>query len=514
MSRFLRLNNLYEYAENPIQHVSIQDDLLRRFSKEVRKLNIEMREWLDVSTDWDEALANLRRADWRLRNQPADFSETHPAKVYLTTGLSKLDGLYSNLGEDIRKTCRTIMETGNAILCSTESTLNSNVISLIKENQLAGASNLVLILRQEDLVGPCVELLKREYLENVIVDTSHGAIQRKHRMDKFLIVGTILDYPSSVFTSLFSKYGTTIVGYSWVPEKDYVGTALSELATKPIHIPIIHSQTKDKTEPIDVSHFLEPSVEIASRQLRTVAKNVYEHIDRSNIEEENISCRAYLLAGNNVVFLPIRESSIDSIDMEAIPGNRVQRMPINSIGIGSVILLRVGKSDSDSIFEMANAIGGSEAIAYRKLQMEWKDALKLRISSLGSQLVIKQLKDLGIKNPWIGEWKSFKNNIRPESDEYFRKLLQYLAIEPDKTIKAMNSLRRLHLMAAMRLRKMLKEKFENADMQTIHTQGFLIEDLGESPEIAKLGAFLCLSIGEDVFEVPESAVKQLQKAVV
>jgi hypothetical protein len=68
--------------------------------------------------------------------------------------------------------------------------------------------------------------------------------------------------------------------------------------------------------------------------------------------------------------------------------------------------------------------------------------------------------------------------------------------------------------AAMRLRKMLKEKFENANLQIIHEVGFLIVDLGESPEIAKLGAFVCLSIGEEVFEVPESAVKHLQKAVI
>jgi hypothetical protein len=512
MSRFLRLNNIYEYAERPIQHVSIEDELLRTFSKEVRKLNVEMQEWLDISTDWDEALANLRRADWRLRNQPGDFSKTHPAKAYLRSGISKLDGLYSNLGDDIRRICRSIIENGNAILRSTESTLNSNLIALIRESQLAGASNVVLILRQEDLVGTCIELLKRESVQNVIVDTSHGVMQRKHQMDKLFIVGHILDFPSSVFTSLFSRYGTTILGYSWIPGQDYVGTALSDIATRAVNIPILHSQTKDKTEPIDVSHFLEPSVEIASRQLRTVAKNVFESIDRSNIDEENILCRAYLLAGNNVVFLPTKDGSIDSIDIEASSGHRVQRMPISSIGIGSVILLRLGKSDSDSIFEMANEIGGSEAVAYRKMQKEWKDALKLRISSLGSQLVIKQLRDLGIKNPWIGEWKSVKNNIRPESDEHFRKLLQYLAIETEETINAMNALRRLHLMAAMRLRKMLKEKFQNADMQTIRDQGYLIEDLGESSEIAKLGAFVCLSIGEDVFEVPESAVKQLQKA--
>ena len=65
----------------------------------------------------------------------------------------------------------------------------------------------------------------------------------------------------------------------------------------------------------------------------------------------------------------------------------------------------------------------------------------------------------------------------------------------------------------MRFRKMLKDKFENADLDEIFEQGFLIEDLGESPEIAKLGAYVCLSIGDEVFDVPESAVKQLQGTV-
>jgi hypothetical protein len=505
---------MYEFAEMTIQHVAIEDTLLRTFSHEVRKLNSEMREWLDVSTDWDDTLANLRRADWRFRNQPAEFTTLHPAKIYLAEGLAKLDGLYSNLGDDVRKICRSIIENGNAIIRSDESTLNSNLLRVISESGKHGASNILVILRQDDLIAPLNHYLAKNSITNVLVETSFSAIQKKHLTDKIIVVGNILDYSLSLFNSLFSAYGTTLIGYSWVPEQDSVGTSLSGLATKPIRIEINHTETKSLTEAIDVSHFLEPSVEIASRQLRTVAKNVYAHIDKSNADEENIPCRAYLLAGNNVVFLPTKEGAIDSIDMQAGSGNRVQRMPINSLGIGSVILLRVGKSDSDSIFEMANSIGGKDAQAYRNLQMEWKDALKIRISSLGSQLVIKQLKDLGIKNPWIGEWKSFKNNIRPESDEYFQKLLKYLAIEPSETISAMNSLRRLHLMAAMRLRKMLKEKFENANLQIIHEAGFLIVDLGDSPEIAKLGAFVCLSIGEDFFEVPESAVKQLQKAVI
>lgn len=513
MSRLQRLNSLYKDADLPIKHLAIEDGLLRTFSREVRKLNSEMREWLDVSPDWDDALSNLRRADWRLRNQPAEFTITHPAKVYLADGLAKLNGLYSNLGDEIRKICRSIIENGNAIIRSEESTLNSNLLKLIYESKNQGAKNIVVILRQEDLVVPFIELLEVNLILDVVVDTGFGALHKKYPMDKLIVVGNILDYSPSIFTSLFSEHGTTLLGFSWVPEQDSIGTALSNLALKPIQIEVVHSVTSDTKDAVDVSHFLEPSIEIASRQLRSIAKNVYTQMDKSNPDEEVFPCRAYLLAGNNVVFLPTKEGAIDSIDMQADFGSRVQRMPIGSIVIGSVILLRVGKSDSDSIFEMANAIGGQAAQEYRNLQMAWKNALKLRISTLGSRLVIKQLKDLGIKNPWIGEWKSFKNNIRPESDDYFKKILTYLSIQPTETMNAMNALRRLHLVAAMRLRKMLKEKFENANLQTIHEKGFLIVDLGETPEIAKLGAFVCLSIGNDIFEVPETAVKQLQKVV-
>jgi hypothetical protein len=313
--------------------------------------------------------------------------------------LAKLDGLYSNLGDEIRKTCRSIIENGNAVLRGFESTLNSNLIKLIENTKIEGAKNIMVIVRQEDLVSPLKDLLINNSLPDILVETNFNAIQKKPIMDKLIVVGNVLDYTLSLFNSCFSEFGTTLLGYSWVPEQDSIGTALSELATKPIRIEIKHSVKKETTEAIDVSHFLEPSVEIASRQLRTVAKNVYAHIDKTNADEENISCRAYLLAGNHVVFLPTKEGAIDSLDLQASTGNRVQRMPINSLGIGSVILLRVGKSDSDSIFDMANSIGGKDAQAFRKLQMEWKNALKMRIASLGSQLVIRATQGLGNQEP-------------------------------------------------------------------------------------------------------------------
>jgi hypothetical protein len=368
-------------------------------------------------------------------------------------------------------------------------------------------------VRQEDLVASTVSFLNSELLNKVKVSTGFKVLQTKPTIDTLFVIGNSNDYQSSLITVIFTQFGTTLIGYDWVPEQDAIETSLSELACKSISIKINHAITDDKTDAIDISHFLEPSIEISARQLKHVAKGVYSKIEAANADEDVIQCKAYLLAGNQVVFLPTKDGALDCLDLNSQQGSRVQRMSIQSLGIGSVILLRVGKSDSESIFEMANALGGAEAVSYRELQKEWKDRLKDRISILGSQLVIRQLKDLGIVNPWINEWKSFKNNIRPENDDYFRTLLIYLDIEPEETMKAMNALRRLHLIGAMRFRKMLKDQFENADLDEIYEKGFLIEDLGESPEIAKLGAYACLSIGDEVFDVPESAVKQLQGTV-
>jgi hypothetical protein len=511
MSRIQQLNQTYEYAGTAVQHVAIHDELLHAFSGAVRRLNWEMRDWLDVSTDWDKTLAYLRRADWRLRNQPGIFDDRHSGKVHLKSGLDALERLGQSSDSGVQKLSRLVSENGHAILAATESTLNSNLVSLIKESQRIGAQRPLVVVRQEDLVSSTSELLASQFLDSVIVTTGFKAVQKRSDIDKLFVVGNSQDYSASLFTAVFSEFGTTLLGYEWVPERDQIGTSLHEIASKPLTIEVQHSTSIGMTEAVDISHFLEPSTDISSRRLKSIAEGIYSRIQSPELDEDVIPCKAYLLAGDHLVFLPTKAGALDCIDLTASEGNRVQRFPISSLGIGSVILLRVGKSDSESIIEMANQIGGADARVFRKLQMEWKEQLRIRMAMLGSPVVIKQLQNLGIPNPWLGEWKSVKNNIRPDRDDYFRILLDYLGIEPNETMAAMNGLRRLHRVAAMRLRKMLKEKFENADLQPIHDYGLLIEDLGETQEIAKLGAFVCLSIGDEVFEVPESSVKHLQR---
>jgi hypothetical protein len=88
-----------------------------------------------------------------------------------------------------------------------------------------------------------------------------------------------------------------------------------------------------------------------------------------------------------------------------------------------------------------------------------------------------------------------------------------LGIEHERTIEAMNILRHLHQVAGMRFRAMLKQKFETLDLDQISLKGYVLVELGNDSDVAKLGAFKCVSIGSEIFEVPESAVKQLQPGI-
>jgi hypothetical protein len=138
--------------------------------------------------------------------------------------------------------------------------------------------------------------------------------------------------------------------------------------------------------------------------------------------------------------------------------------------------------------------------------------LKEKISVNGAAKVIRDLKDLGVSNPWIMDW-AHPSTIRPNSIDNFKIILSYLNIEHDETIEAMNILRHLHQVAGMRFRAILKQKFETLDLDKISLNGFVLVELGSEAEVAKLGAFKCVSIGSEVFEVPESAVKQLQPGI-
>lgn len=513
MSSIIASNQLFSVTAANIKNIRIDDKLLRQLSTNVRKVAKTLQDWIELSTDWDLAVGCLRRADWQLRNDPTPLNATHQAFVDLNDGIKLLEGLYKNMSSDIQEYCTNILVSGKKFHENMASELTNVVLKQMNEVGQDSQGN-ILIVRQESIRISVSNWLKDIGFHQWNVLTANQFVHSDAKCNRLFVVGLTQDYPINLFNSVYPEDGICTFSHSWIKEQEYVPGYFSDIAQLKIDRKILaDSISVNQSGNIEIaSNYLEPTAEIDSRRLAAAAKKVLLSIKATSEGEELLKCRAYLLGSSEMVFLPISSGSIDAVDPSAPVGERVQRIAISSISTDSILLLRVGSSEGEAISRMANDIGGSEAQRCRKIQSFWKSKLKEKISVNGAAKVIRDLKDLGVSNPWIIDW-AHPSTIRPNSIDNFKIILSYLNIQHDETIEAMNILRHLHQVAGMRFRAILKQKFETLDLDKISVNGFVLVELGSEAEVAKLGAFKCVSIGSEIFEVPESAVKQLQPGI-
>ena len=513
MSSIIADDQFFSDTATVIKNVSIDDKLLRQLSTNVRKLAKTLQEWIELSTHWDLAVGRLRRADWQLRNDPTPIDANNQALVDLNDGIKLLEGLFKNMSSDIQQYCVNILASGKKILEQKSSELTSIVLRYLNEADQNSNGN-ILIVRQESIRISVSNWLKNIGINQWQVFTANQFVHSGESCSRLLVVGLTQDYPINLFNSVYPEGGIRTISHAWIKEQGCIPGYFSDIAQVKIEKKIeTDSISANQSEEVEIaSNYLEPTAEIDGRRLAVAAKRALLNIRDSSEGEELLKCRAYLLGSSEMVFLPISPGAIDAVDPNAPVGERVQRIAISSISTESILLLRVGSSEGEAISRMANDLGGSEAQRCRTLQMFWKSKLKEKISQNGAARVTQDLKDLGVSNPWIIDW-AHSSTIRPNSTDNFKIILSYLNIEQDETIEAMNILRHLHQVAGMRFRAILKQKFETLDLDKISVNGFALVELGSESEVAKLGAFRCLSIGNEVFEVPESAVKQLQPGI-
>lgn len=502
----------FSSARNHIQHFSIEDKLIQQFSINVRLLSKSLQDWVNLSTEWDFAISKLRKVDWMLRNDPLPLNEEHQTLVDLSEALDLLHDIYKNMSSEIQEICGYIVASGQKIIEGQSSNLTHVLLRMLSQFQSSDDRNGIIV-RQESIRLPLAKWLTEKGVVNCEVLTGQQAIHAEVRFSNLIVVGLTQDYPINLFNSIYPEKPIVVLNHSWIKEQKSISGFFSDIAqvTSDVAIDSVNEIDASSSAQEIAVDFLEPTLEIDGRRLALAAKRALSRIEKF-ADDELIECRAYLLGSGEVVFLPISVGSIDALDPNAPHGEKVQRVPIASLNTDSILLLRVGTSEAEAIVNMANELGGAEARRCRVLQIAWKSKLKERMRNLGSNRVSIHLQELGIANSWLSEW-AHSGTIRPNSIKTFTILLEYLGIEPSETIEAMNILRHLHQAAGSRFRSILKQKFETLNLQDLFSQGFTVVQLGDKAAIAKLGAYRCMSIGNEVFQVPESAVKQLQPGI-
>lgn len=499
----------FSATNSKIQSLSIQDKLFQQFSQNVRSLSRALQDWVELSIDWDFAIGKIRTADWLLRNDPTPLCDGHRTLIELSEGLTVLRGLYKNMSPDIQAMCSHIIASGDKIVNAKSSNMNIVLEQLLSDKN-SGSKKNALVVRQEN-----IRLASELWLHDIGLHqwecfTSQQVVYSEEFFSNLIVIGLTQDYPINLFNSIYPENRVITLSHAWIKEQKTINGYFSDIAEVAVDIEIEvvdEGGTSNSAQEV-AEDFLEPSAAIDVRRLSNAAKRALNQIEKT-MDEEFVQCKAYLLGSGELVFLPTANGSIDALDPAAPKGEKVQRIPISNLTSDSILLLRVGTSDGDAISKMANELGGDSARHCRLLQVAWKTHLRERMKGLGIQTVTTDLQKLGIVNPWLAEWANY-GNIRPNSLTNFTLLLEYLHIEPKATIEAMNTLRHLHQVAGMRFRSSLKKKFETQELDALSSDGFIIVNLGAEAGVADLGAYRCKSISSEVFDVPESAVKQLQ----
>jgi hypothetical protein len=216
----------------------------------------------------------------------------------------------------------------------------------------------------------------------------------------------------------------------------------------------------------------------------------------------------FLLASGQAVFLPEVIGTVDVLNPTGAEGQRVSRKACSDIEPGDFLVLRVGSSDSEAIRAQADSLAGNQGLLLRRIQAEWKDRLKTAVSNKSLTAVENDLKQRGISRPWIKEWLK-PGSIRPQSDDVFKILVDYLGMEVESTVSNMNALLALHKRAGFKFREALKEAFEEIDLTELISDSYLEMEIVDAAGVAKLGSYKCLSISSEIYDVPESAVKRV-----
>ena len=505
------LNSLYASIGIPVEQKKIQDPDLRSFSQNIRKLWLGLGEWLELSQGLENAIGALRRSDWRLRNDPTPRTSANIGIQQMRLGIDLLNQFQAQLPDELRHNFELAMVAAERIEKCEVTELTTSVTDIVSDFHSISNMGVSLVLPQNNIKSSVDDWIKTSNFRGVRAYTAHTLMADPKIHDKIVLVGLTKDYPDAIFTCIFPLFGIEVLSPSWIRDQEVVRGIFPDLSLISFEVPII-SFEKPEPQPEQVMEsfesYLEPSGEIDTKRLEACARRVVSNMGE-HLAEEAVDCKAYLLANSQVVFFPLDSSEINTLDLSASSGDRVHRVAISTVRPGTIVLLRIGNSDTDSIILMADELGGSTARAAREAQRAWKTSLKEKMHELGTAKVTQDLQDLGITSPWIQEWAR-PSSIRPNSDVVFSSLLRYLDISIEETIAHMNHLRYLHQVAGMRFRKSLNKRFESIDATELSENGMLIVDIEDAAGVAKLGAFRVLSVGTEVFSIPQGSVRQIQ----
>ncbi|WP_369046796.1 hypothetical protein [Sinomonas sp. P10A9] len=453
--RYAASSSLLRYG---VEILAVGDPVGSQLNAAVRLLMRTVQE--DGPGLWEDLLGSARALRWRLMSHPQPI-EFNPA-------------LREGAEEVIRQTRRLRGAVANNALLDELSAAAERVCEqdpvlgpvLLRSIQEVGASDCVVVAGSASAGAAMDEWLRPQ---GVSVLTLSGLKRTPPDVGQSYAVGPPCFFSSSLVTAPVTDAVSFLIP-AWFTYRQVPQSVLAPYAEGAIRIRSRVFTEGDVTEPESPAEDEE-----LEEFLPQPVWGTHQSASREPSSDE-VEARKLLLSGHRALWLDDGER-IRALDPRLPRGERVVYVDVAAVRPGTYLLLREGETEHRALHQAALARLGDRASEIDTTQRAWKQRLQTRLSQRGHWAVERGLRNAGVKTADRARAWREPNLVRPQSDQDFERLLQWLDLPVQPTFGNATSLRREIHRASAQIREQLETTVSAADLTALEHEGHLSLDM-------------------------------------
>lgn len=466
MNRIASLNRRYaasaQLARAGVELVTVGDPTGARLNAAVRRLMLVTQD--DGPELWEDLVGAVKSLRWRLVTQPQPIKFNHAV----------VDAV-EQVNRQVRRMRRAIqdealldelLDAGEAVGAA-DPVLGDVLVSSIEE---VGASECVVVAASK-----AAQMALSEWLSDrgVLVRTAGALEHEQPALDQAYVVGPPRFYPSSLVTAPVTSEVSFILP-AWFGDRSIPRSAIAAYADGAIRVEGRVFTEGDISEPEDEG----TSADVNDEFLPQPNWRVGSPADREPGADE-VEARKILLSGNLAIWLDDGDR-IRALDPEQPRGERVVYSEVGAVRPGVFLLLRKGETERGALYRAALEKLAGKGPSIEAAQKAWKEKLTLRLQEFTYRRAVSELSARGVKTADRARAWTEPSLVRPNRDEDFKGLLQWLGIPIQPTFAFATMLRRAHHQASADLREQLERAISEGDLSALERDGhWLLESKRE-----------------------------------
>ncbi len=469
----------------------------RKFCFALTQLDQALGDEASADDFWRDWMRPLRRYRFDMSAAPLPFD--HPEAILeeqlasLQAGVAECESLFP----DYAPLARAVLEKLRSVVESRDNPILQLLTSLFPEDALHPAA---ILLKEPRLMPAAESVLNLHALLDGISLVSPQQLRGSACYAKLAVIGPARWFPDYVFMAPRAR-SIDVIQFDWISSRwePSVSLASGAKAVVPTFntVGAVPSLVEQGLNAMDVI----PPVDWDAIAAASKARHAAEY------NQEKVPARLFLLSGEVAVYLDADEQATATIiDAEQDGTAAVRRELVRRIEPGTYVLLRT-EGGGDYIVPVADLIMGNQAMHARTLQSRWKDSLAEYVRRMGMQATCSALERRGATHANennVRNWMN-KRKIRPDADADFTAILRLVGLEADSGDyrTAMKLIDSAHQRAGQRIRELLLDQVDRADLEELHRLGrmdFELPDAGSGT----LTAFRVEGNSQHTFPVPPS----------